>query len=295
MVAAMAILKLWRMPLYPLILAREKLARGERPRVVGGEPAVMDELQGVKEYDEFGAAGEVGIHHFSSLAISRLLPEGGTLVDLGCGSARLLERLARGRPDARIIGLDLSEPMLETGRRRLESEGLGERVDLRRADITSFDADLPETPDVVSCNFVLHHLPDEELLSRCFEAVARVRAASGCGVWIFDFARLRDPRTWPAILGMINFPGEVVHSDGIESERAAFTYEEMKMRLEGAGLGDLHHARSRPLGEQQAHWAPSGNHPDPVSGLWQEVPLPGQTRILARMAMQSFPRELTRT
>ena len=41
----MAILKLSRLPLMPAIVAREKLARGERSREVGGEPAVMDEQQ----------------------------------------------------------------------------------------------------------------------------------------------------------------------------------------------------------------------------------------------------------
>ena len=291
----MALLKLSRLPLFPLIVAREKLARGERAREVGGEPAVMDEPQGVKEYDELGSAGEVGLHQFSALAISRLLPEGGTLLDLGCGSGRLLARLAHGRPDARIIGLDLSEPMLETGRHLLEREGLADRVELRRGDITTFDADLPERLDVVSCNFALHHLPTEEVASRCLEAIARARSRSGCAVWIFDFARLRHPGSWPALASMINWPGAVVHSDAIESERAAFSEAELTALLERAGLADLQHARSRPLGEQQAHWTASRERPSPVTGLWRDMPVPRDKRLLVRMALQSFPRSLTRT
>jgi len=296
MLASVALLKLSRIPLFPLIVAREKLARGERrARQVGGEPAVMDEPQGVSEYDELGTAGEVGLHQFCALAISRLLPEGGTLLDLGCGSGRLLARLARGRPDARIIGLDLSEPMLETGRRMLEREGLADRVELRRGDITTFDADLPERLDVVSCNFALHHLPTEEVAGRCLEAIARARSHSGCAVWIFDFARLRHPGSWPAVASMINWPGPVVHSDAIESERAAFSEAELTTLLERAGLDDLQHVRSRPLGEQQAHWAPSRDRPTPVTGLWRAVPVPREARLLTRMALQSFPRSLTRT
>jgi SAM-dependent methyltransferase len=278
-----------------LIVAREKFTRGERNREVGGEPAVMDEPQGVKEYDEFGTAGEVGIHQFSALAISRLLPEGGVLLDLGCGSGRLLARLARGRPDARIIGLDLSDPMLETGRQVLEQEGLADRVELRRGDITTFDANLPERLDAVSCNFALHHLPTEAVASRCLEAISRTRDRTGCAVWIFDFARLRHSDTWPAFASMINWPGPVVHSDAIESERAAFSEAELKTLLERAGLGDLQHVRSRPLGEQQAHWAFSHEHPSPVTGLWRDVPVPPDARLLAWIALQSFPRSLTRT
>lgn len=285
----------WRVSLFPLIVAREKLARGERPRQVGGEPAVMDEPQGVKEYDEFGTGGEIGIHHFNALGISRLLPEGGTLLDLGCGSGRLLARLAHSRPDARVIGLDLSEPMLETGRQVLAREGLADRVELRRADITDFGAEVPESVDVISCNFALHHLPTADVARRCLEEIARARSRMGCAVWIADFARLRHPGTWPAFTSMLNWPGPVVHSDAIESERAAFSEPELTALLERAGLGDLECIRSRPLGELQVHWAAGRDQPAPVTGLWRATPLPRQARLLARIAVSSFPRSLTRT
>jgi arsenite methyltransferase len=115
-----------RLPLFPLIVAREALARGERPR--DPEPMVMDDPRGVAEYDQAGATLQIPIHQFNARAISWLLPGGGTLIDLGCGSGRLLAHLAHGRPDARIVGLDLSEPMLEAGRRLHDQEGLAERV-----------------------------------------------------------------------------------------------------------------------------------------------------------------------
>jgi SAM-dependent methyltransferase len=229
--------------------------------------------------------------------MSRLLPEGGTLLDLGCGSGRLLVRLAHGRPDARIIGLDLSEPMLETGRQLVEREGLSNRVELRRGDITTFDEDLPEQEniDVVSCNFALHHLPTQEIAARCLEAIGRAGSRTGCGVWIYDFARLRHPRSWPDVCSMINWPGPVVHSDAIESERAAFSFSELTAMLERAGLADLQHVRARPLGESQLHWAFAREHPEPVSGLWHDNPLPREQRLLVRMAVQSYPRSLTAT
>ena len=255
----------------------------------------MDEPEGVKEYDQFGTAGEAGIHQFAARAISRLLPERGTLVDLGCGSGRLLARLAHGRPDAHIVGLDLSEPMLETGRGLLEREDLTDRVELRRGDITTFDADLGERVDAVSCNFALHHLPTEETASRCLEAIARTRSRTGCAVWIFDFARLRHPGSWPALTSLLNWPGPVVHSDAIESERAAFSAAELTTLLERTGLGDLEHLRSRPLGESQVHWARARVRPEPVTGLWRDTPLPEGTGLLARIALQSYPRSLSGT
>jgi tRNA (cmo5U34)-methyltransferase len=287
-----ALLKASRLPLIPLIVAREKLARGERERVP--EPMVMDELRGVQEYDEIGGSVQVGIHYFNALGISRLLPRGGALVDLGCGSGRLLARLAHGRPDARLIGLDLSEPMLETGRRLLELEGLADRVDLRRGDITNFDTEVSDSVDVVSCNFTLHQLPTEDLARSCLEEIARFRSRTGCAVWIFDFARLRHPRSWPAFASIVNWPGPVVHHDALASEQAAFTMEELTAMLERAGLIDLEHVRSRPLGEYQAHWAARRDQATPVTGLWQDSPLPHGTGLLKRIALSSFPRSLWR-
>lgn len=290
----MAILRPVRLPLFPVIVTREKLTRGERPREVGGEPAVMDEPQGVAEYDELGTAAEVGLHDFSARAISRLVPEGGTLLDLGSGSGRLLARFAHGRPDVRVIGLDLSEPMLETGREMLDHEGLSGRVELRRCDMTDFAGEVPEALDAVSCNFALHHLPDEGLLARCFEAIAQTRSSTGCGVWVFDFARLRNPKSWPTMASLINWPGPVVYNDAIASERAAFTFEEMVAALERAGLGDLDHLRAWPLGEYQVHWAPGTGRGFPNEGLWLDSPLPRDTRLLATMVRRSFPSSLAR-
>jgi SAM-dependent methyltransferase len=288
----MAVLKPSKLPLFPFLVAREKLARGERPREP--EPMVMDEPQAVAEYDQIGATLQVGAHHFNARAISRLLPEGGTLIDLGCGSGRLLARLADGRPDARIIGLDLSEPMLTTGRSLLERKGLADRVELRRGDITTFDAEVAEQPDVVSCNFALHQLPSEDLARGCLEAIARARAESGCAVWIFDFARLRHPRTWPAFTAMMRWPGPVVLGDAIASERAAFTQAELIALFERAGLDDLQPVRSRPLGELQVAWAESRNGVPATAGLWHDSPLPQEARLLTSIILRSFPRSLTR-
>jgi SAM-dependent methyltransferase len=278
-----------RMPLFPLIVVREAVTRGVRQREP--EPMVMDEPEGVAEYDEAGAALQVPVHHFNALAISGLLPEGGTVLDLGCGSGRLLARLARGRPDARVVGLDLSEPMLETGRRLLAQEGLADRVELRRGDITAFDAELPDQLDLVSCNFALHQLPSEELTYRCLEAICRARERTGCGVYIFDFARLRNSRSWPAMMSLLVHPGRVVWDDSIASERAAFTFAELADLLQRAGLEDLRHVRARPLGQYQVHWVAGRDFEPP--GAWHDVPLPQGTRLATRIVLQAFPRALT--
>jgi SAM-dependent methyltransferase len=282
----------WRLPLFPLIDARERLTRVSRLREP--EPMVMGEAHGVAEYDRAGSSTPLlAVHQFNALAISGLLPNGGMLLDLGCGSARLLVGLARGRPDAHVIGLDLSEPMLEAGRQLLAGEGLSSRVELRRADITDFDRDLPPRVDAVSCNLALHHLLDTDSVDRCLRAIRRARDRSGCAVYIFDLARLRNPRTWPAMTSLAKVPGPAFRRDSLASERAAFTFAELTDLLERSGLRGMQHARAGPLGEWQLHWLTGRGGGSP--GRWHDVPVPGRgARLVTRLIWQSFPTDLLR-
>jgi tRNA (cmo5U34)-methyltransferase len=176
-----------------------------------------------------------------------------------------------------------------TGQKLLAQERLADRVELRSVDITTFDGELPQRLDVVSCNFTLHQLPTEELVCRCLDAIHRTRQRTGCGVYIFDLARLRNPRTMPAIMSLAVVPGPVFLQDSIASERAAFTCAELTDLLRSSGLGELNHFCAGPF---QVHWAPCRDAGSPVR--WQEVPLPRGTRLATRIALRSFPRTLTR-
>src|SRR5688500_19683655 len=53
--------------------------------------------------------------------------------------------------------------------------GLGDRVALRRADITELPPDLGVEVDLVSTVWALHHLPSEEHLRRCLGEIARIQ------------------------------------------------------------------------------------------------------------------------
>jgi SAM-dependent methyltransferase len=283
-------LKPSRLPLVVPIVVRERLTRGGRVRVP--EPMVMADLQEVAEYDQAGATVQLPLHHCNAMALGSLLPPDGLVVDLGCGSGRQLLRLALGRPDARLIGLDLSTPMLETGRRLALEHGIADRVELRTGDIASLGLDLAQKASLISCCLALHHLSTEELAVRCLEAIRQARERTGCGVYIFDLVRLRHPRSWPAMLSLAAIPGEAFLRDAIASERAAFTFTELTGLLQRTGLADLQHACVGPLGEYQLHWVP-GQRPGAPS-RWQTVPLPREAHLLTWIARRSFPRALMR-
>ena len=64
----------------------------------------------------------------------------GRVVDLATGTGDLAIALARRIPGAEITGYDLSEGMLEVGRRKVEKAGLSGRISLHQADCLALPA-----------------------------------------------------------------------------------------------------------------------------------------------------------
>lgn len=67
------------------------------------------------------------------------VPEGGSVLEIGCGTARNLLGIARRYPSARCFGIDVSAVMLETARASIHSHGADDRVWVEQADATAFD------------------------------------------------------------------------------------------------------------------------------------------------------------
>jgi S-adenosylmethionine-diacylgycerolhomoserine-N-methlytransferase len=65
---------------------------------------------------------------------------GEAILEIGCGTARNLIKLARAYPQAHCCGLDVSSEMLDSARRAVERAKLTNRIALARGDAASFDA-----------------------------------------------------------------------------------------------------------------------------------------------------------
>lgn len=59
-----------------------------------------------------------------------------TILDLATGTADLAIELAKRHPQAHIVGVDLSEKMLEIGRAKVARQGLESQIELRLGDAT---------------------------------------------------------------------------------------------------------------------------------------------------------------
>ena len=68
-------------------------------------------------------------------------PEGGTILEVGCGTGRNLIKAAKRYPNATLYGVDISDEMLKTARANIEKAKLSSRITLAQGDATGFSAD----------------------------------------------------------------------------------------------------------------------------------------------------------
>lgn len=115
------------------------------------------------------------------------LPQGATLCEVGCGTARNLIRLARLRPDLRLCGVDAATVMLDTARANLDRAGLARRVTLRMSlaeQLQAADFGRPDGFDAVLFSYALSMMPDwRRAIDR-----ARHELAPGGVIAVVDFA-----------------------------------------------------------------------------------------------------------
>lgn len=120
------------------------------------------------------------------------LEEGGSLLEVGCGTGRNLALVASRYPAARLFGLDISSEMLATARTKLG--GLPAEVTLRELDASRFvsaDFDVPGF-DRIMISYALSMIPDWE------RTVAAALAAlrPGGSLHIADFGQQEGLPRW---------------------------------------------------------------------------------------------------
>ncbi len=90
-------------------------------------------------------------------------PKGGRVLEIGCGTAWNLIRAASAYPDVEFHGIDVSELMLETARRKIARSSFKDRISVTQADATTFSyMDVPgdERFDRVYASYTLSMIPD---------------------------------------------------------------------------------------------------------------------------------------
>jgi 2-polyprenyl-3-methyl-5-hydroxy-6-metoxy-1,4-benzoquinol methylase len=103
---------------------------------------------------------------------------GTRVLDVGCGIGRWSRQLAaRG---AEVVGVDLSETMIDEARRRTAHEPFANRVEYRTSDLRTLD--LGRQFDAIFAVTVLQHILDDAGFARAAANLARHLAPSGRAV-----------------------------------------------------------------------------------------------------------------
>ena len=158
------------------------------------------------------------------------VPQGGTVLELGCGTGRNIVLAVRHYPNAHFFGLDISAEMLETANAAIAREGLSGKVKLARGDATDFDAKElfgVEHFDRVFVSYSLSMIPGwEKTVSAALAALA-----PGGSLHVVDFGQQEGlPRWFRALLrgwlGKFHVTPRALMRDVLESEseRAGATF-----------------------------------------------------------------------
>jgi S-adenosylmethionine-diacylgycerolhomoserine-N-methlytransferase len=158
-------------------------------------------------------------------------PAGGAVLEVGCGTARNLIRAAWRYPSARLYGLDVSEEMLETARRKVLVAGFPDRITLAAADATQFSAEPLFARPAFERVFISYAL---SMIPPWREAVSQAAStlAPGGELHIVDFG---DFAGFPALFRRAQYAWlrrfSVTPIDGLPKELAAIAHR-LDLRLE---------------------------------------------------------------
>src|SRR5579884_1344153 len=136
----------------------------EKFREVGGKRPYVQRLFGriARIYDPMNRLMSFGLDRSWRTKAARLLALGENEVglDLGAGTADLSIAVIRNAyPSTRMIGMDITEEMLEIGRRKVARLGLENRIELRSGDAEHID--LPDNSVDGCCSaFTVRNLTD---------------------------------------------------------------------------------------------------------------------------------------
>lgn len=157
---------------------------------------------------------------------------GGSVLDLGSGTADVIIRFARAFPSAHIIGLDGAAAMLDIGRRDIEQCGLADRIQLNKCVLPDNELSGRKFDAVIS-NSLLHHLKDPFILWDRIKDCVKNHAP----VFVMDLMRPETRERAGELLEMYasDAPG-ILREDFYNSLLASYTVDEIMEQLNRVGL-----------------------------------------------------------
>jgi ubiquinone/menaquinone biosynthesis C-methylase UbiE len=201
------------------------------PRVL--EPEAMETAEEVRQYDAMDH-GEVNSRFVADFLSVRGVCQGGEILDVGTGTARIPIALAQADRRARLLALDLSETMLDQAAINIAAAGMSARIKTHRGDAKALLDSFGEGAfEGVISNTIVHHIPDPV---PALETMAHLVALGGT-LMVRDLAR---PRSHAEIVRLADIyaANESPEARALfeASLNAALTLDEIRAMVDGLGF-----------------------------------------------------------
>ncbi len=122
-------------------------------------------------------------------SIAAIYSPGSSVLDIGCGAGNYDVKLLEYVNPLDITLVDLSRPMLEKAKERVEAVNRDGSTRILQGDFRGID--LPEQSfDVIIATAVLHHLRDDDDWKTAFAKLYNVLKPGG-SIWVFDLVEQR--------------------------------------------------------------------------------------------------------
>ncbi|MBQ1695143.1 MAG: bifunctional demethylmenaquinone methyltransferase/2-methoxy-6-polyprenyl-1,4-benzoquinol methylase UbiE [Bacteroidales bacterium] len=126
-------------------------------------------------YDRFNHTASMGIDRLWRRRAVRSLPDCQLVLDVAAGTADLCIETIRQGKSQKVVGVDISEGMLDVGREKVLRKGLSDKIELRVADCASLPFD-DNTFDAVTCGYGVRNFAE---LDRSLTEIFRVLKPGG--------------------------------------------------------------------------------------------------------------------
>lgn len=126
-------------------------------------------------YDRFNHTASMGIDRLWRRRAVRSLPDCQLVLDVAAGTADLCIETIRQGKSQKVVGVDISEGMLDVGREKVLRKGLSDKIELRVADCAHLPFD-DNTFDAVTCGYGVRNFAE---LDRSLTEIFRVLKPGG--------------------------------------------------------------------------------------------------------------------
>ncbi len=187
-----------------------------------------------------------------AVKLAAIIPPDMTVAEIGPGSWNIGEHLMRQRGDLRYIGYDISQAMIDHGRKKAEAANFTkEQVRFVKADMTQMAEEKTITGLFVFSNTVIHERPDDPdaaLLLATFRWIAAMvgdESEKGL-VYIRDLRRPKDLQDAQRLRSQVVKDSDLSERElelFVQSQRAADTPEEVQRVIDQTSLkgrGSVH-------------------------------------------------------